>query len=97
VGVWGSGSVWWTGRVSSICKTCLISLLKRRRRELRKPQTVKAGRIPLAGLVLVHSRHNRDFKTRSRRPQVQKSRILSGAVRPLFEVHLVRFLGAVQG
>ncbi|RMM38387.1 ISPsy13, transposase OrfB [Pseudomonas coronafaciens pv. oryzae] len=51
----------------------IFSFLRARRRELRNPNVEKAGRIPLAGLVLVHSRHIRDFRTRSRRPQVPKA------------------------
>jgi hypothetical protein len=34
----------------------------------KKPHSRKAGLIPLAGLVFVHSRHSRDFMTRSQKP-----------------------------
>ena len=71
-----------------------ISSGELRRRELRNPNVGRAGRIPLAGLVLVHSRHSRDFRTRSRRPQVQKAAFYRGRA-GRYIGFLVRFLGAV--
>jgi hypothetical protein len=85
VGVW----------IVAILAISTLFSLEPRCRELRNPNVEKAGRIPLAGLVLVHSRHSRDFKTRSRRPQVQKSRIYRERAGRYIEF-LVRFLGAVQ-
>lgn len=40
---------------------CDVSFLRAECRELRNP-TQRAGHIPLSGLVLAHSRHNRDFR-----------------------------------
>lgn len=46
---------------------CDVSFLRAGCRELRNP-TQRAGHIPLSGLVLAHSRHNRDFLMRTEKP-----------------------------
>lgn len=66
-------------------------LLRAGCRELRNP-TRRAGRIPLSGLVLAHSRHNRVFFARSSKPQAQKCRICRERAQPPWR----RFLGAKQ-
>ena len=55
VGVWGLGMFHYL---------CVMQLLTAGCRELRN-LTQKAGHIPLSGLVLAHSRHNRVFWRRS--------------------------------
>jgi hypothetical protein len=63
----------------------------------KKPHSRKAGLIPLAGLVFVHSRHSRDFMTRSQKPQDQNSRMVSERAGRCCVRSLERFLGAVAG
>lgn len=56
-----SGEDYWYVGVRHFLYLCVTSFLRAGCRELRNP-TQRAGPISLAGLVLAHSRRNRDFR-----------------------------------
>lgn len=51
---------------------CDLAFLGPRRREVRNP-TQRAGRIPLSGLVLVHSRHHTIFRRAAKGRRYKKA------------------------